>query len=267
VNCRDVLTGDTTRLPSGVSPEVLPDLESECQQLELRLDRQLAQFYAALTLPGSISTALNLGVSVGLILLPILVASHVGSEYAWNTVRTNLLRGIGRWQFSASRLILLVLMSGGALLIVTGATVVSSVIARHLVAPPAEVHMASTWSHALGLLARSWVALIPYVALAGLLTLLTRSSSAGMAITIGYHLGEQVVVATLSGPLGWFHLVARYLLAQNIAAWVGLTSFGQGQTVLSRPHALSVLAVYTVVCVGTAFYLFQVRDMTGASDR
>jgi ABC-type transport system involved in multi-copper enzyme maturation permease subunit len=265
LNCRDVLAGDSTKLPPSVNDDVLPALQDECQQVETRLSRQLSQYYAALTLPGSLPTALNISVTVGIILLAILTAGHIGSEYAWDTLRTNLSHGLGRWQFVASRLVLLAILAGLALLIVAGATAVSSTIAGRLVAHPAEFKAAVTWARALGLLARGWVALVPYIAFAGFFTILARSAAAGMAITIGYHLGEQIVVATVSGLFGWFRTVARYLLAQNIAAWVGLSSLGQGQTALSRAHALTVLVVYTAAFIVAALYLFQSRDVTGTS--
>ena len=265
MKCQDVLSADANSPPPSIDPDVLPSLQAECEQAEAGRAQQLGRSYAAVTLPGSIPSALNMGVSVGLILVAILAAGHFGSEYGWGTVRPNLSRGIGRWQFIASRLLLLALLAGAALLIVTLATAVSSAIAGHLVGHPPGVHSATSWRTAAGLLARSWVALLPFIAFASFITLLTRSAAAGMATVISYYLAEQVVVAILAGLFTWFRTAARYLLAQNIAAWVGLSSFGQGQTALSRPHALWVLAAYTCVLTAAALSLFLVRDVAGAS--
>lgn len=264
-SCKDVLAGNVAGLPPNTSPEVLQALQTECRQTQIRLNQQLGQFYRTFTLPGSISSTLGLAVSVELILLAILTASHLGAEYGWGTVRPNLARGIGRWQFVASRLILLVILAGAALLVVVAAIALSSVVAASLTMAPEGFSNTATWSDALLAIAKGWVACIPYIAFAGFATLLTRSTAAGMAIAIGYVLGEQIVVAILGGLFSWFGMISRYFLAQNLGAWAGLSFFAQGQTSVSSQHAFLMLLVYTIVLGDGAFLLFEMRDVSGAS--
>ena len=52
----------------------------------------------AFTIPQSIAGAFTGLVGFGPILLIILAASHIGTEYGWGTLRPALTRGTGRWQ-------------------------------------------------------------------------------------------------------------------------------------------------------------------------
>ncbi|HTE84028.1 MAG TPA: ABC transporter permease subunit, partial [Dehalococcoidia bacterium] len=251
--------------PEGTPPEVTDSLRPQCQDEQTQLQRQLSSQYRDITLPGSIPDALNLGLPVAVILLAILTSSHLGAEYAWGTVRTNLVRGIGRWRYLAAKLILLALVSAAALLAIVVLTAMSSLVARHFAPPPSELARAASWSRAAAVLGKGWVALIPYLLLTALATLLARSSAAGMAISIGYYMGEHVVVAIVGGLSGRTQTVARYLLGQNIDAWAGLSLLGLGHTKVGNTHALLVLVAYAMVLACAAFYVFERRDVAGAS--
>jgi hypothetical protein len=149
--------------------------------------------------------------------------SHIGAEYGWGTVRPNLIRGIGRWQYTIAKLILLALLAAGSLLVVVAATVVSSLIARGVAPPPAQFASATTWAKTSGVLLKSWTGLIPFIAFAGFATVLTRSTAAGMIISIGYRLAEGVIVGILGAIFSWVATLSHYLLGQNIEAWAGLS--------------------------------------------
>jgi hypothetical protein len=151
-----------------------------------------------------------------------------------------------------------------ALLVVVAATAVSSWIADALVTGPAAAG-ASTWGDAATAVGKSWVGLLPYLTLTVCLAVFTRSTAVAMAIGISYFLGEELVVALLSGLFGWFGSVTNYLLAQNIAAWVGHALLGQSPPAVGTLHAFLVLLAYSLVLGGAAFYRFFQRDVTGAS--
>src|SRR5205823_3099575 len=110
-----------------------------------------------------------------------------------------------------------------------------------------------------------WGALIPYLVLGAFVTILSRSSATGMAVAIGYYLGEHVLVAALGGLSSRSQTVARYLLGQNIDAWAGISFLGLGHTKVGATHAILVLAAYTVVLAAAAFYRFERTDVTGPS--
>jgi ABC-type transport system involved in multi-copper enzyme maturation permease subunit len=265
VECKDVLSGDAARLPSGAPPQVLDGLQAQCRQEQVQLARLLADEYDQIALPGSIVASLNLAVTVDLILLGILTVSHIGAEYGWGTVRPNLIRGIGRWQYTIAKLILLALLAAGSLLVVVAATVVSSLIARGVAPPPAQFASATTWAKTSGVLLKSWTGLIPFIAFAGFATVLTRSTAAGMIISIGYRLAEGVIVGILGAIFSWVATLSHHLLGQNIEAWAGLSFLSGGAPAISDTHAAFALLAYTVVLVAASLYLFEIRDVTGPS--
>jgi ABC-type transport system involved in multi-copper enzyme maturation permease subunit len=267
VSCDALLTGKATLPPSGATPQVQAGLQAQCREQQAQLKQQLGEQYTQMMLPASIAGTLGLALSVDLILLAILTASHMGAEYGWGTIRPNLVRGIGRWQFVTAKLLLLVIVAALSLVAVAAVTALSSGVIRVLAPPPSPGHLAGwgDWGQAAILLLKGWSGVIPLIALAGFAAVLTESTAAGMAITIGYYLGEGVIVSILSGLIDWFASVSRLLLAQNIGAWAELTSFGGGRGAIDAVHAPLVLLAYTLVLVGGMIYLFERRDVAGAS--
>jgi ABC-type transport system involved in multi-copper enzyme maturation permease subunit len=264
IHCSDLLAGRTDVLPEGTPPDVATALQAQCQDQQTEAQHELVRQYQSITLPGSIIDALNIGLSVTLVLLAILAASHLGAEYAWGTVRPNLIRGIGRWRYLAAKLIVLALVGVGALLAIVAITALASLVVRHFAPPPPSVQTAS-WNHAAVVLGKASLSLIPFLLFTSFFTLLVRSSGAGMAIAIGYYLGEHVVVQTVGNLTSRTQAVARYLIGQNIDAWAGVSFLGLGHTKVGSVHALVVLAAYAFVLACAAFCLFAWRDVGGAS--
>lgn len=262
IGCNDLLAGKTAGLPAGTTQQEIQNWQAECRQNQTRTQSELATRRDEFTLPGSIPNALDPGLTVGLILLTVLAASVLGAEYGWGTIRPVLARGPGRSQFLAAKLVLLVLVAGAALLIVVAATAISSWISNGLVTGPAAAG-ATSWGDAATAFGKTWLALVPYAIFTLLLTVAARSSAVGMAIGIGYFLGEEIIVAILNGVFSWFSSVTHYLLAQNIAVWVGHALLGQLPTGVSTTHALLVLLAYALVLGVAAFALFGRRDVTG----
>ena len=50
------------------------------------------------TLPGSVTNALGVAQGIGVILIVILTASMLGTDYSWGTLRAVLVKGTERWQ-------------------------------------------------------------------------------------------------------------------------------------------------------------------------
>jgi len=263
VNCNDVLASNLAKLPPGTNAQILQGLQADCSQIATTVPHQLRQLYDGFTLPGSIPNCLGTTISIGLILFAILTASVFGAEYGWGTVRPTLIRGTGRGPYLAAKLLLLALLAAGALVLVVGATAISSVVAKGVVAN-AVSGTSTTWSHAAVLLGRTWLVLLPYLVFVAFVTVLTRSSASGMAIGVGYYLGEQIVVAILGGIFTWFHSIGNYLLGENIATFSGVGVFG-GHAAVSGLHAFLVLLAYTLVFGSVTFAVFRTRDVTGVN--
>ncbi|MFQ6026955.1 MAG: ABC transporter permease subunit [Dehalococcoidia bacterium] len=219
-----------------------------------------------LILPGSIYLVLGNIHAFSLLLLAILTASVTGIEYGLGTLRPALARGAGRWQYLAGKFLLLVLIIGATLLFVVLATAISSIVYQIIGGGASSSPNAPGWWDATAEFGRAWFSLMPYLALVTLATLLTRSTAAGNAIGLGYYFAEQIVSLILSALFDWFQNVADYLLVRSITDFTSGLSFNFGaseDTGLLRPAL--VLLVYTVALSGVAFWLFNRRDIAGAS--
>ena len=271
--CSDILAG---RLPSDFPRELrtpLEDSKLNCQRwLEEEREERL-DMLESITLPGSLIDALTLMHGMGVILLAIMAASLVGSEFGWGTMRMVLSRGTGRWQLLSAKLMLMALLAAAALAIVAAATAISSAIIGALVSE--QVVSQQEWAEAATAFGRTLFSVLPYIALAGLATVVTSSSMAGITTAIAYFFIELFSAALLISLSDWGQNVADYMPGRNITAWM----MGSGHENLdgifrtSTPvgdfpgmlHAFVVLTVYVLVLGGLAFWWFQRKDIGGAS--
>jgi ABC-type transport system involved in multi-copper enzyme maturation permease subunit len=270
VACNDLLSGDAARRPADLDAQVIAGLGAQCAQLSAALPARLERGYGSFTLPGSLRTALGIVQTLALILMAILTASAIGIDYGSGTLRSVLAQGTGRWSYLAAKLITLVALAALGLVIALVTVAISSAIAAGLAgaAPPAAGAAAVTWSDAGLALWKAWVSLLPYVALVAFVTVFARSSAAGMAIGLGYYFAEQLIIALLSALFSWFQNVADFLLVRNITAWTGAGTGGGGFTTGTLPdqtHAIVLLAIYTLALGSLAFWLFERRDVAGAT--
>ena len=267
LDCRTIGATPPGSLPPAVTGEAL---QAGCAQWNTAHLQELQQLRNNFTIPGALNSALGVSESVGVFLLAILTASVIGTEYGWGTLRSVLAKGTGRWQVLGAKLLLMGLVLAVAFLMVMALAGASSAIAS----PRAGEGLAPTvaWPDVARTFGRMWVALLPYMALAALFSVLTGSAAAGIGISLAYQFGEQIGVAILINLVDWFHYVADYLPARNVAAWVqggqspGERGFfaGAAGTLPGPIHGLIVLLFYTLALGALAFWLFQRRDVKGA---
>lgn len=271
VACSDLLSGDPARLPEEVDGQVLQGLTAQCRGLSAVLPERIESAYRAFTLPGSLESALNILETLGLILMAILTASAIGIDYGTGTLRAVLAQGTGRWPYLLAKLFTLASLALAGLIVTLLTVAASSAAATQMAgaAPAAAGGTPVTWGDVGVALWRSWISLLPYMALVAFVTVLARSSAAGMAIGLGYYFAEQILIALLMGLFTWFETVADFLLVRNISAWQGGGDDGgggfSGGTLPDPTQALIVLALYAVVFWAGAFWLFEKRDVAGAT--
>ena len=266
VACSDLLSDDPARQPEGVGDTALLALRFQCQQQAALLPDRLQRAYERFTLPGSVDNALGTLQTLGLILMAILVASAIGIDYGTGTLRSVLIQGTGRWPYLAAKLLALCVVAALGLVVACATVAASSLVAASLATDAAAVRAptSATWGEAGAELWRSWTSFLPYLTFTALVTILARSSAAGMAIGLGYYFAEQIAVALLSTLFSWFQNVADLLLVRNISAWLGGGGFGPGASALpDQTHALVVLSAYTLAMGALAFWLFERRDVQG----
>ena len=119
--------------------------------------------------------------------------------------------------------------------------------------------------------AKTWGALLAFVTMAGCVTLLVRSTAVGMAISLGYYIGEGILIRLLSIAFDWMDQVAEYLPMHNIsalasfrtnlAAAVNINANGGTSTL----HASLVVSAYVIALAVIACVVFRRRDIVGAA--
>jgi len=250
VACNDLLSGDPAR---------------QCRQQAATLPARLVRAYQGFTLPGSVSTALGIVQTLALILIAILTASAIGIDYGAGTLRSVLTQGVGRWPYLVAKIITLAVIALIGLVAALATVAVSSLIAAAIAGAPPDGAGTATWSDAGIALWKAWSSTLPYLALTTFVTVFARSSAAGMAIGLGYYFAEQLIVALFSNLFSWFQNVADFFLVRNISGWIGGSGGLAGGALPDQAHALVVLAFYTLVLGGVAFWLFERRDVQGAT--
>ena len=271
VGCNDLLSGDPARQPADLDVQVIAGLAAQCRQQAATLPARLARAYQGFTLPGSISTALVIVQMLALILVAILTASAIGIDYGSGTLRSVLAQGTGRWPYLTAKLLTIAILTALGLVGALATVAISSGIAGAIAGAAPSAATAATWSDAGLALWKAWVSVLPYLALSTFVTVVARSSAAGMAIGLGYYFLEQLLIALFSSLFSWFQNVADFLLVRNISAWTqgaGGASGGfsaLGGSLPDATHAIVVLAIYTVALCASAFWIFERRDVQGAT--
>ena len=265
VACNDLLSGDATRVPADLDAQVVAGLAAQCRQQQATLPARMARAYQAFTLPGSIPTALGIVQTLALILVAILTASAIGIDYGAGTLRSVLTQGVGRWPYLTAKILTLAVISLLGLVAALATVAIASVVASAIAGAPPVGATTATWSDSGVALWKAWLSTLPYLALTTFVTVFARSSAAGMAIGLGYYFAEQLIVALFSNLFSWFQNVADFFLVRNISGWVGGSGGLAAGALPDQTHAAIVLAVYTLVLGGIAFWLFERRDVQGAT--
>ena len=270
ITCSDVAND---RMPPGL--DEIPD--DRRAQLLKELDEWRAegvcdsfssreQLRRGFTLPNSITQSIAIvssfrPIAVGPILIMILAASIVGSEYGYGTLRTVLAGGVERWKFLFAKVLLLIRMSSDALIVIALFAVVSS-LAIALLSSDETGGLADSgkWSEVVMIFLETVYGLLPFIALAVFATVLTSSRGAGMAISIGYFIVESILapLLRLSDSLAD---IADYLLIQAFLSWTTVPSeLDSFETVCVF---LAILA-YTIALAAATAWIFKRRDISGS---
>jgi ABC-type transport system involved in multi-copper enzyme maturation permease subunit len=212
-------------------------------------------------LPKIYDTGLIIVNLVGTILVTIFAASLMGNEYSWNTLRPLLAR-------SKSRASLLSAKWLTTLFYVLGLTIISIVTVYGIsMLGSAIVGVDTGFSgsaivDAIEVAGRYSLALLPYAALGMFMAVLTKSNTAGIALSIALLLLEPALFAALGALSDIFDSVQKGGLAWNSTR---LTAFGDPGGDVTASQALTsagVLLIWVVGMVLISFRVFDRRDVT-----
>jgi hypothetical protein len=156
-----------------------------------------------------------------------------------------------------------------ALLLAAAAAGASGVLISGMAIPPATpVLPETTWSDVAISFARVWASLLAFLAIAGSITLLTRSTAAGLAVSLGLYLFEGLFIRLMTLAFSGFEAIGEYLPIHNINTLAGssynLAPIGPtGDT--GATQAALVVGLYVLVFAGAAVAVFRERDVVGTS--
>jgi ABC-type transport system involved in multi-copper enzyme maturation permease subunit len=222
-----------------------------------------------LTLPGTLTRATQFIYIFGSIMLAILSASAIGSEYSWGTLRPLLATGVPRGRFLGAKLLALALV---ALPFVVLPLVMNAILAVPVALLGDHAYFVGTldapwFGHLAALAGRTYLLVLMPMALAFLIGLAGRSQAAGIGAALGLMLGEQIVGAVLlSLGLDWARAVVDLFPIQSSQTLLNHNTFGPVTAepgMLSEGRALLTLGLYVVVGAVVSLLVFRRRDIRG----
>ncbi len=221
-----------------------------------------------ITFPDAFKMIFSMAQNIGAILLVIIVASSVGNEYGWGTIRQILTRRGIRYQYLLAKLvafivyvligIVIAFIIGFCLALITTQLVNGGLNWDFMTASyVGELFIMYGWT---------FYGLFVYILLALLLSLVGRSAIVGIGGALGYYFVESIAISIFNQSGGWLSKIPNYLIGQNISAILptGMERgpFMSSGALPSTLHASIALAIYCVVFLGLSLYLFQRRDVT-----
>jgi len=222
------------------------------------------------TVPFAILLIYTFGFASGV----VVIGANIGSEYAWNTVRTLTATEPRRSRLLLAKLIavwgtIVVGLIFGLLIAIVTSTVITILNGELDLSfvDPAYIRE-SIYSFL-----RMLVGTAPYFSLAFMFGIIGRSSTAGIALAFGVGFLEGIIGGLMEFAGGWVAELAAYGIDHNTDS-LAITDggvfegiVGQGTAlgeVFERPsmwHSIVVLAVWTTFFIVTAFWTFRRQDL------
>jgi ABC-2 type transport system permease protein len=212
-------------------------------------------------LPEIYDTGLIIVNLVGTILVTIFAASLMGNEYSWNTLRPLLARSKSRASLLAAKWLTTFLYVLG-LIVVSVVAVYGLSMLGSLIVGVDTGFSGGAIMDAIEVMGRYAASMLPYAALGMLMAVLTKSNTAGIALSIALLLLEPALFAALGALSDVFDTVQKGGLSWNADR---LTSFGNSGSDVTASQALNsagVLAIWVIGMVLISFRVFDRRDVT-----
>jgi ABC-type transport system involved in multi-copper enzyme maturation permease subunit len=248
-------------LRSGTAPATpnAPPPEVQIRSLEAAIQ----------TLRPSRLNELGIGFVTGLgsILMVVFSASHMGTEWAWGTLRTLLASGASRMGFLVSKYVTLVTFAAVYLAIGIGAAVAASFLVSAQAGLDTSGFDPGLVASAAG---RGIYGFLPYMALASLIALWFRSAGGGIAAGLVIYFTESIAAGLLISLNRDFATVANLGISRNVqsiarvgvAVQTGGGAGGAGAPLPDQTQAAIVLAAWTLLFVALAVWRLGGRDIT-----
>jgi len=229
------------------------------QMYGITLDDTILRSFA---FPQPMLTGLQFASVLGTLLIVISVTMNVGNEFAFDTWKILLTKRARRSRFLLVKLAYALVEA--AVTLILAPLVFQIVILIMLrttlnITPPTSFTSGEVATLGITFLV-AWVRLTIAATIGLLATVLTRSSSGGIALAAPWLLGD-LLINELSFAGGLWRDLAPYTFNLNLAAFE--TYLQGGRAEVSDAHCVAVLLVYTVGFTWLAAIVFRRRDIAG----
>ncbi len=208
----------------------------------------------------TLNNGFSIGSGIASIMVIVLAAQSMGSEYGWGTIRALVSRASGRVPLILAKLIVLTIYTFMALLV----TAVASVGFAYLFGSLANNDTGMSggeWVDILAAIDRGMLSLGVYAITALVITILSRSTAAGIAGAIALSFLETAIWALLGQASNTFDRVSEYFISYNVG---GLSTMGTENSTdgFDATRGAIVVAAWLVGLLAVAIYVFRRRDIT-----
>ena len=229
-----------------------------------------------LGLPVALPFAMYLLSYFGCVLAVIMVASAIGNEYNWRTIRTAVFSSESRFKLLTAKLI------SAAILVLIGMVIglavgfIMSILTTWMGGYKFDFTFITgsyIWDQFLQFW-RTFFVILPYTLLGFMFAIIGRSAMPGIASGIGVFFLEQFITTIMYLAKGWIADIPAYLPYANAQAIIALANLpsgfasggGKSGITIVLPgvaHAFVTLTIYSVSFLVIAYYMFKKRDVTG----
>jgi ABC-2 type transport system permease protein len=195
------------------------------------------------------------------ILVSIVGASLIGSEYSWNTIRSLLARATSRNALLTAKWVTLTIYTTLLTVFVVTVTPVLFSIVSSLIAGESPGGNTDIYEGILFTTGRILLTMAPTAALAFMLALVTRSIAAGIAVSIGLGFLEPAIFGLLGALSDTFDTVQKFGLAWG-STQLGSIGYDENVTTNEALQGAAAMVIYTVIFVVISYVVFRRRDVT-----
>jgi ABC-2 type transport system permease protein len=222
----------------------------------------------SLQFPDAFNLIFSTAATILTLLLIILVASSIGSEYGWGTVRQILTRRGIRYQFVISKLVSFIVIAIIGLIIAFIFGFILAIVTSNLLGSINwDFVTASFISNLFENFGWTLFTLLPYILMASFFAFLGRSAIAGIGGGLGFYFIEAIAVSIFNQSGGWLSNIPDFLIGPNVDVLLPSSFFTQGpfssgDIMISTLHASLTLTVYCIVFLIISWFMFRKRDLT-----
>jgi ABC-2 type transport system permease protein len=232
-----------------------------------RADQEMyAYLLQGLILPDSLAMASQFIYLFGSIMLAMLAAASVGSEYNWGTVRQVLATGLSRTRFAGAKLLGLAIIAAIFVVLPICIQIPLSVwVSQTYQQPVLAASVDPSWITAL--IGRTYLVVIMPMAFAMFIGIVTRSQVVSVGATLGILIADQFI-APLLWSLGtdWALQIVHFFpfwCARSLLGFNFTSMPVELPVTMSQERAVGTLVAYTMICLSGGLLVFRSRDVSG----